>query len=177
MSIVKPICKFKRGYQCEWLNNSHINFIMNKYIKINNPKDFHYYNTVSADYFSMFPKEVDVIQKQINKGICIGIIFNTDPIGSPGKHWVAVFLSRRKIIYFDSNANPPNKYLHAFLKIMKKNNNITKIIIPKKSAIQRYDGTCGDFSILFLILNSLGNGNELNQYNDIKTSSLIRLLL
>lgn len=36
-----------------------------------------------------------------------GLVINTDPSYQPGKHWVAVFIAKKKAIYFDSFALPP----------------------------------------------------------------------
>lgn len=38
---------------------------------------------------------------------CCGLVINTDPASEPGQHWVAVFITEQKAIYFDSFALPP----------------------------------------------------------------------
>jgi hypothetical protein len=126
-----------------WLSNIQIDHIMKQFEKKVN--EFKYFGTISADHFKLHPKDISKIKKNES----VGLIFNTDITKLPGKHWVAVFIKKNKVEYFDSNGEKPNKYISEFLKHFK------NVELVNKKVIQHFNGDCGDFSMAFLMLRAL----------------------
>jgi hypothetical protein len=66
-----------------------------------------------------------------------------------GSHWVAVFSpNRSKIIYFDSYADEPNKFILEFLKKFK------NIQSNKKILQNPFSSVCGQHCIFFIFMMS-----------------------
>jgi len=82
-----------------------------------------------------------------------GFIMNLDKSNQPGSHWVAVYLNKDSLEYFDPLANPIPEQVKADLKDL-----ITRLKVPyllkfKINQIRRQDprtGTCGYHAISFL---------------------------
>lgn len=163
-AIYKPI---KPKGKWSWLNVDHINSIM-----LQNTKDsFYYYGTVMSDHFKIFPEHLhllyDILYKQ-NKDI--GIIFNTSTSKQKGKHWIAVYITKNIFKYFDPVGDKPNIHLKKFISDFMKFY-FGKLEINTKE-FQKKDGTCGLYSIDFLLNNSQKNKkvsmSQLQLDNDIK---------
>lgn len=166
--IFKPKGGISRG---TWLNNLQIDKLMRQYTllynnKLNNKlnsklKDklpFIWHGVVGADYYQL-PDNLSLLQEMISYPGKQGIIFNTDREDQDGSHWVAVFINKTCIEYFDSNGVSPNKYISAFLDKLKINNvnnirgglsSLRKLKINKIKH-QTTDCVCGIYAIKFIL--------------------------
>ena len=93
----------------------------------------------------VFP--LDKISNKIFYERPIGIIINLDYSNEKGSHWVAVYLDKNELYYFDSLGIPNfNEHFLRFCKLNK-----VKKIIFNKSQLQAINSTsCGAFCVLFI---------------------------
>ena len=88
----------------------------------------------------VFPRDKAM---KIPKNKIFSVIFNTDPSGKPGEHWVAFHITRNTVFYFDSYGLPPK----GFAKILRSR--------PKvKYFARRLQGNgkeCGHYCLFFLL--------------------------
>lgn len=126
-----------------WFNTFNINQIMDQYQELY--KDtFTFLGAQPSDYSKVGKINWDIIKKKNN----IGIIFNTDNHKQPGRHWVSVFIDNvnKKVDYFDSLGNKPNKNISSFLKHFKTYNFTINNIEHQKQ-----NENCGVYSCYFII--------------------------
>lgn len=131
-----------------WLSNVDIDHIMGQFIKkrhYKNKYNFVYYGTFSSDELENNQSKINEIKELLGKGKKIGIIYNTDTLRESGSHWVAVYLTKHKSTYFDPNGSPPNKHISHFLK------EIGNEVTVNNVQYQKFDGTCGMWSIGYLM--------------------------
>ena len=74
-------------------------------------------------------------------------VFNTKPTGTPGEHWLAVYITEnRKAVYFDSfGFRPQHTQIIRFLK-----KHSTKWTFSRKIIQNPFTVTCGEHCIVFL---------------------------
>ena len=73
----------------------------------------------------------------------IAYIINTDPADKPGKHWVAFYLTKYTVYYFDPYGFPPtgfHKILHA-----------RKNVLYFGQRLQGMGRTCGHYCLYFIL--------------------------
>jgi len=89
-----------------------------------------------ADGLSSMPKK---------KMFCL--IFNTDLMKNPGKHFVSIFVSQKKTYYFDSFGNPKiQKHIASFIKKTKRPCVMHCEVIQDKTS-----NFCGFYALAFLL--------------------------
>ena len=158
----------------EWLSNYDISLVMNQYIKFyeKTKKDFVFHGVVMANWFNLHPEllqnfKVSNIKKQ-------AVILNTDSQNGPGKHWVAVFINKREIEFFDSNGSNPNTSISKLL------NNLSKLLdIPikiNKIKHQTIDGICGIYTLKFVLYRLFGLKTFKQFIKDIQPDSNVNQL-
>ena len=95
-----------------------------------------------------FSKIIKLNWAQLKKKDNVGIIFNTDSHLQTGKHWLAVFIDNvnKKVDYFDSLGDPPNKNIASFLKHFK-----TYDFTINKKEHQKGNVLCGVYAVFYII--------------------------
>lgn len=98
-------------------------------------------------YLGSFP--CDHIPFSDNFPYCL--IANTDKMGKPGVHWIAIYVPKRNFIeYFDSYSFEPNEDVKNYLKTF---DNVEK----NSTSLQDFFSTaCGPFCIYFIINRAMG---------------------
>jgi hypothetical protein len=150
-----------------WLTSTQIDSIMKQFVKNRNSKgnySFSYFGSFSADSFNdtLLESLTQVLYKKR-----VGIVFNTDILSGPGIHWVAVYINKKSVEYFDPNGIPPNNFILTFL------NTLNRKIIINKYQYQTVDGTCGLWAVLFLMKKALHK--KLNKDTDFTVNNLRRI--
>lgn len=142
----------------EWLTTTHIDKLMKQYEEIY--PDFIFEGAVplncnDVSFCSLFGLNFDeLLAKGKNK---IGIVFNHDKYGSPGSHWVALFIDSKKgeINFCDSSGNKPieniNTIIDQFLQWFKKKYGKNAIYKENKKRYQMDASECGVYSCNFII--------------------------
>ena len=169
----------------EWLSTIEINNILYQYEK--KYDNFKYYGAVPSDCPIGINCQLshidinDLIKQKLHK---IGIVYNLDTHNKTGSHWVSIIIDLKKnlIYYFDSNGLKPNKHIKKFIDNMiikfKDLNKKSKYLYNKKN-IQKTDGQCGMFSIVFIInylkFNDINKAIN-NNMNDKKMKELRKIL-
>ena len=95
----------------------------------------------------------------IPKDKTVAYIVNTDPAHKPGQHWVAFYITKKTVYYFDSYGLPPK----GFRKVMNTRPR-------KKYFLRRLQGSgymCGNYCLYFILsrllrLNFQGFGSDLD---------------
>jgi hypothetical protein len=126
-----------------WFNTNNINEIMQQYQDLYK-ESFYFLGAQPCDY----SKIITVNWNKLKKNDNIGIIFNTDSHLQPGKHWLAIFIDNvnKKLDYFDSLGDLPNKNISSFLKHFKDYN-----FTINKTEHQKGNENCGVYSCYFII--------------------------
>lgn len=164
--VFKPVANLKRY---AWLSDVEITEYMLQLTKYLNNKGikFRYMGTVSSDYFSVHPEGIPKIKEFLDKGYSVGLIFNTDPLSKPGKHWVSVFLNGKDVEYFDPVGSKPNQNIQSFLQhFMCTDCKFTR----NTKMYQTKNGNCGLFAIDYL--HSRSTQNEYINKGDLQTDHL-----
>lgn len=113
----------------------------------------------------------------------LGIVFNTDTYGNPGKHWICIFVninSKSKnygIYYFDSNAVFKSEYINKILNQLK---TLTEDLTKKPIKVYRNtlkvqkttNSECGMFC-LYMIINMMKNKSFDKLLKDGLTDNLV----
>lgn len=136
----------------EWLSNFDISLVMNQYTKFyeKTKKDFVFHGVVMANWYNLHP---ELLQNfKINKKQAV--IFNTDSENGPGLHWVAVFINKKEIEFFDSNGTNPNIYIYKFLTNLSKL--LHRTVKINKIKHQTIDGICGIYTLKFVLYRLFG---------------------
>lgn len=126
-----------------WFNTNNINEIMQQYQDLY--KDtFVFLGAQPCD----FAKIAKLNYLQLKQKSHIGIIFNTDKHTQRGQHWLAVFIDNvhKKVDYFDSLGNMPNKNIASFLKHFK-----TYTFKINRKEFQKGNIECGVYSCYYII--------------------------
>lgn len=99
-------------------------------------------------------------------------IWNTDESDKEGQHWVAVWLTSKKMFFFDSFALTPAAYNRSNWYEYCKELNVQFIPVMKKPYQSKLTGTCGNWSLLYLFNKAKGMSMPFNYKskitNDIK---------
>lgn len=147
-----------------WLSTDDISSIM--YQKMENFKSkrvsFFYHGTYPSDYFKLNPDKINEINT-INKENNVGMVLNTDISSKNGEHWIAIFLTKDKLYYFDPTGGKPNKYIKELINNIKQKRDIDINNIE----YQKKDGTCGLYVIEFLSLMAENKPIKLEDDNHI----------
>jgi hypothetical protein len=100
------------------------------------------------------------------------LIVNTDPLGQPGTHWVAIYaINQNSAEYFDSFGNSPNTNIGSYL-------NRFKDVNRNKTKIQSiFDNSCGAHVIYYTIQKCRGSNLEtiIKELNNPYSDSLVKL--
>jgi hypothetical protein len=131
-----------------WLSSININDVMAFYE--NKFGVFKYLGTLPIDFDILYPEIYNINLNKISAK-WIGVIFNTDFATGPGKHWISLFINKddHTICFFDSNGEQPPKQIRKFIENLKDYGRYTVLI--NKNIKQFSNGTCGLFSIYFII--------------------------
>ncbi len=156
---IKPIIppgKYK------WLSTNDINAVLKQYQRLFRKK-FKYLGAFPIDFAKVDSsmKRFNIL-KELNKGFeTVGVVFNLDPKGKPGTHWIALLIDARgpiiTIDFFDSYGDSPPKQVKNFIKKIRKQLNEYEVkvnINPVKH--QKGTSECGMYSMLFIIYRLLG---------------------
>lgn len=73
----------------------------------------------------------------------LAYIINTDPAHKPGKHWVAFFLTRKTVYYFDPYGIPPQ----GFHRILQSRKNVQYF----GKRLQGMGRMCGHYCLYFIL--------------------------
>jgi Ulp1 family protease len=113
----------------------------------------------------------------------IGVVFNTDPSDSPGKHWVSMYidLEHGSVDYFDSYGMAPlsvelkrfissldDQYYGMYGRRMTMNLNCLGDVCTSRVQHQRKNTECGVYSINFIVERLSGRS-----WYDIVTGNLV----
>lgn len=81
------------------------------------------------------------------------LVFNTQPKGMPGEHWICVYAQERSYYYFDSYGRPPTHYpdISRSLRLRFKRAEHNTLRLQGHSTT-----VCGDYCVLFCLLISRG---------------------
>ena len=88
----------------------------------------------------------------------LSFVVNTDPAHKPGKHWVAFYINKNTVYYFDSYGLPPK----GFGKILTSRS-------KRKYFTKRLQGNgkqCGHYCLFFLLHISHGEKLPINMFSD-----------
>lgn len=148
-----------------WLSNRDINNIMSQNIStlpINTNCVF--IGALPSNYFDIYPDRFTFVKTLIQSNKRIGIVFNTDTFTGKGDHWVSLYIQSSPlhgngltIYYFDSNGDPPNKYISSFIHKIRP----TKLVV-NDHLYQKQDGLCGLYSIHYIMCKFRGNVCRMN---------------
>lgn len=132
-----------------WLNSININNVMEFY-ENKFRGYFKYLGTLPIDFDLFYPEIYNINLNKINEK-WIGIIFNSDVSSGRGIHWMSLFINKddHTICFFDSNGEQPPKQIRKFIENLNDFGSYTVLI--NKNPKQRSQGTCGLFSIYFII--------------------------
>ena len=76
-------------------------------------------------------------------------LVNTDPLGEPGEHWVAIYLEEKTAEFFDSLGAPPETYSSHIKDFLIVNGPQYKYSVKR---IQGEQPVCGQYCILYAYL-------------------------
>lgn len=91
-------------------------------------------------FLGVFPSDVYELPKYNTK--YAGAIFNTSPLSKRGKHWVGIFISGKKVDFYDSRGKPPQKLIAKHFKTYSYNKRVDQ---------QIGDVCCGVFVLEFFV--------------------------
>lgn len=93
-------------------------------------------------FIGTFPSDQDV---SIPSWFPFSLVFNTDPSGMPGSHWVAVYVENNSVVeYFDSVGEPPTGHIAKWLSHFPRISRITRAVQPTSSVL------CGYYCLYFI---------------------------
>lgn len=158
----------------EWLATGHINKLMKQYENVY--PDFKFMGAVPLDcndvsVCSLYKLDFEKLHKKgINK---IGVVFNHDKYGSPGSHWVALYIdiNNGEINFCDSAGNDPiqniNTVISQFKNWYKKTYGENPTYKSNSKTYQMDSSECGVYSSNFIIRRLAGEN-----FDDIIKHSL-----
>lgn len=86
------------------------------------------------------------------------VVANTDPVGEPGKHWIAFYFNENKHLdYFDSYGSSPETYpkLNEFANL-----NSSTIVFNDRQLQGNFSDVCGHYCIAFIVMRARGYSLE-----------------
>lgn len=108
------------------------------------------------------------------------LVLNLDDSTLPGSHWIAIFLGKNTIEYFDSEGKQPYKrHIRIFVEKLQ-NIYPNKKVLYNNKVFQNYGINCGIYSIYFIVQRLLGKSMNDIVDNVIDENQIIlyrRLLL
>lgn len=142
----------------EWLSTTDINEIMKKYEK--KYKQFTFLGAVPLDcekysFCSLYSVDFESIKS--SGKTTIGVIYNLDKLGSPGSHWVSMFidLDNGEINFCDSQGDPPvgniNGLINKFIKWYESTTKKKAVYKYNTKHYQKDKSECGVYSCNFII--------------------------
>lgn len=158
----------------QWLSTTDINKILQQYEDIY--PDFKFLGAVPLNceelsFCSLYQLDFeDYLKKGFSR---LAIVFNLDKYGSPGSHWVALYInsSTGEIYYCDSAGNPPRenttKIINSFKNYYLKKTGKEAIYKYNKNRYQKDKSECSIYSCNFIIRSLAGE-----KFDDIVNSSL-----
>ena len=163
----------------QFLSTDDIDFVLKQYELLD--ATFHYLGTVPINFAQLSGNEVRTfpiqLESYLTKGIRKwGIVFNTDPAGQPGEHWIAMYIELislspiRKssakplktnmgtIDYFDSYGYEPPEQVQQLIKhIQEANPKYQFAVNINRKRHQFKNSECGVYAINFIVQRMLGN--------------------
>ena len=109
----------------------------------------------------------DILPKKIKPPCCW--IWNTDKQNETGKHWVCVWLTKKKMFFFDSFGKTVSFYSREYWEKLAKDLNVSFIYVQQQPIQSKITYTCGSWCILYLYMKSK-NIKENQKFNFIKNS-------
>lgn len=105
----------------------------------------------SSTFKGVFPKDILPQRNTSKSSGRSGYILNTDISNQPGKHWVALFVDKNTIYYFDSYGGDPFKdvYLSRFIELV--GNRRKKVYKNNRRVQQLTSPVCGYYAIAFIL--------------------------
>jgi len=158
----------------DWLNNSNIDDVLSQYSKLK-PK-FEHIPYQMMDFKSIGSELSDIDWKNWLKHYdTLGCILNTDYSTGAGKHWVSIFVDKRKspitVEYFDSGGALPPQEIVDFLvdtvgelTLLKQK---AKDITVAKIQHQQGESECGVYSLFYIISRLFNVPYTLYEHNRI----------
>lgn len=143
----------------DWLNSDEINIIMKQWQ--DTLSHFKFLGAYPADALSVFQSMGRSFKQLVSRFLHndalgkVGLILNTDSVGAPGQHWVAIFIDRAKksVEYYDPVGKPPHANMKSALKLLTPHH---YTFVYNKYQHQKENGECGMFSIVFLLHRASG---------------------
>ena len=135
-----------------WLSTKDINAVLQQYQELDS--SFKFLGALPCDFYL----HVKVRYGDIKKYKRVGIVFNLDTHDKRGSHWVAFMIDNtiKTIEYFDSVANPPNRYIRRFIKYLIEGILQGYTYLENKYLHQLEDSECGVYAIYFIVQRLLG---------------------
>ena len=84
----------------------------------------------------------DVVPEKIKPPCCW--IWNTDTQNESGKHWVAVWLTKKKMFFPDSFAKSISFYSHEYWGVLAKKLNVKFTYVQQQGLQSKITYTCGN---------------------------------
>ena len=109
----------------------------------------------------------DILPEKITPPCCW--IWNTDKQNEKGKHWVCVWLTKKKMFFFDSFGKTVSFYSREYWMKLAKNLNVSFIYVQQQPIQSKITFTCGSWCILYLYMKSK-NIEENQKFKFIKNS-------
>ena len=94
-------------------------------------------------------------------------IWNTDEQNENGKHWVAVWLTKEKLFFFDSFAKTISFYSREYWGDLAKKLNVQFTYVQDNSVQSKITYTCGSWCLLYLYNQSRNKIEKTNKYRII----------
>lgn len=137
---------FKPSKPVSLLSTTDINSVIQQYVRL--VPDLKYMGALPSNIFNKAAGGIKFNWSKLKqKYNNIAIVFNNDPIGKPGSHWVAAWITHDTIEFFDSLGKPPNKNISKFFKSLGKKLNL----VYNKFVHQRGGILCGVYVCYFII--------------------------
>jgi hypothetical protein len=136
-----------------WLDTADINNVLQQYHEIFN--SFKFWGALPSDFYTKIPFKTSDLHKYNQ----VGIIFNLDTHDMPGSHWVAFLVDNvtKRIEYFDSTGDYPNKYISKFIEKIRLDKKLKDYDVKINTNVHQQENTeCGVYSIYYIIHRLLG---------------------
>lgn len=125
---------------------------------------------LGARYLGTFAR--DELPNMVKQPRPFGLIFNTDPAGTVGTHWLAIYADAHTTDFFDSYGLPPSFYGFD-----------TSLFRSTTNSVQSLgSAVCGHYCLLFLYYRTHGHSFESsisslqNKYTDASAARMISSL-
>jgi len=145
-----------------WISNFDIEEVLNQFH--NNVDSFYSYGAVPIDFSKCSVSDlckIDIGNHLTNNETKIGIVFNTDKSGLPGKHWMSMFIDLLGsnlngdpgIYFFDSFGEKPSKEINDLIQKLQsqgKQHSIEFVVANNDKSFQKNNYSCGFYCMHFL---------------------------